>query len=118
MAESKFQWNKSKAQINSDLGFGKKVNLFTAETCARYMNPFVPMESGILSEKFDTYADEESEYVEYNQLYAHYQYTGTNFNYSKEQHPLATSYWDKAMWLAKKGQVTSEVNAYRKRLAK
>lgn len=118
MADSKFQWNKSQAKINTDLGFGKKVNLFTAETCARHMNPFVPMESGVLSQTFLTRADNESGYVEYVQPYAHYQYVGEDLNHSKEMHPLATSYWDKAMWIAKKGQVTSEVNAYRKRLAK
>ena len=118
MADSKFQWNKSQPQINADLGFVKRLNLFTAETCARYMNPFVPMESGMLSQTFLTSADTNTGYVEYIQPYAHYQYVGEDLNHSKEMHPLATSCWDKAMWIAKKGQVAKEVDAYRKRLSK
>ena len=82
------------------------------------MNPFVPMESGMLSQTFLTSADTNTGYVEYIQPYAHYQYVGEDLNHSKEMHPLATSYWDKAMWIAKKGQVAKEVDAYRKRLAK
>ena len=68
-----------------------EVGIFTAETCARYMNPYVPMRTGALSQ---TYTTEPYE-VTYEQPYAHYQYTGDGFNFNKELHPLAQAHWDR-----------------------
>ena len=90
---------------------------------AQYMEPYVPMQTGILAQS--PTVDEHG--VHYNQPYAHYQYeglvygpnipitqdgvvigffskpgetkhpTGEHLQYSKEMHPLATDHWDKAM---------------------
>lgn len=127
--------------VNRILG-NNKVGLFTAETCARYMVPYVPMESGTLSQNYTT----EPWKVIYNQPYAHYQYTGQAYGpsfpisqggatvgffskpgekkhptgkplkYSKGQHPLATSKWDVAMKNAKIGQVANEISNYLRRM--
>lgn len=87
------------------------VGIFTAETCARYFNPYVPMKQGNLSQNYTT----EPYKITYEQIYAHKNYTGKNLNFSKIQHPLATSYWDKAAYAAKKGQITREITEYIKR---
>ena len=60
--------------------------------------PYVPYLEGVLSDTTEV----THEYVRWSQPYAHYQYVGISpngkaFNYTKEQHPLATSQWDKAM---------------------
>lgn len=89
-----------------------QVGLFLAETCARHMMPYVPMDTGVLSQTYTT----DPFKVTYTSIYAHYQYEGTNFNFSKEQHPLATSHWDKAMIVAKRGTIAQEVTDYLRRL--
>lgn len=119
-----------------------KVGIFTAETCARYMMPYVPMDSGTLSQNYTT----EPWKVIYNQPYAHYQYmgqaygssypitengrvtgyyslpgvkkhpTGKPLKYSKMQHPLATSKWDVAMKNAKLNAVAREISEFIKRM--
>lgn len=102
---------------------------------AKMCDPYVPMETGTLAQTTEI----TSEGVTYKQPYAHYQYvgqvygpnipiiengvitgwfsppgqkkhpTGTLINYSKEAHPLATSYWDKAMYRDNKDKFDSEV---------
>lgn len=89
---------------------------------ARLINPYVPMDTGRLSQNIETTKD----YVRYKQVYAHYMYMGIKYgpnipqfdefgNISgfvspkgkkkhstgepltiyKEEHPLATAQWDK-----------------------
>lgn len=86
----------------------ERVGIFTAETCARYFNQYVPMEKGNLSQTYTT----EPYKITYEMPYAHRIYTGTNFNFSKQQHPLATSYWDKAAYAAQKGNIAKEISDY------
>lgn len=113
-----FSWNKTVPQIISGVGINKAFNKAMAETSARYMNPFVPMKSGILSQDYTTSADALKGYVTYTSPYAHRQYNGTDFNFSKEHHPLATHHWDKAMLIAKGTQLSIEANKIRKRFSK
>lgn len=87
-----------------------KVGIFMAETCARYMNPYVPMITGALSQTYDCKPWE----VHYTMPYAHRQFVGKH-QHSKEMHPLATSRWDKATENAKSVQIAKEVTAYIKR---
>lgn len=82
-----------------------------AETCARYMNPYVPMVTGALAQTYTT----ESWKVTYEAPYAHKQFEG-NFEHSKEQHHLATSHWDKATSNAKGKQIAKEMTDYFRRL--
>ena len=100
------------------------VKLAMHNALAKEMNPYVPMQTGVLSQSIEITPD----YVRYIQPYAHYQYTGIVYGpnypitengvitgwfsppgkgskhptgepiqYSTEMHPLATHHWDKAM---------------------
>jgi len=62
-------------------------------TLAKRCDPYVPFLEGPLSQTFQV----SSEGVRYIQPYARYQYNGTEFNFTKDHHPLATAEWDKAM---------------------
>lgn len=117
MAEQFFKWNKTQNQLIDSLGINKPFEIALAETSARYMNPFVPMRDGNLSQIYETGADGLGGFVRYVSPYAHYQYNGVSFNFSKEMHPLATDHWDKYMMLAKGGQLTMEMSQLRKRFA-
>lgn len=89
-----------------------QVGIFTAETWARYFNPYVPMRDGFLSQGYNT----EPFKVIYNQPYAHKMHEGDNFNFSHEQHPLATSHWEKPAFSANKNKVANEITEFIKRL--
>jgi hypothetical protein len=84
------------------------VGTFMAETCGRYFNKFVPMQTGMLSQTYETKPFE----LIYNQPYARKMYYGDGFNFSKEKHPLATSRWDKASFEVNKRKIASEVTKY------
>lgn len=86
---TKFEFDKLKIQKKFK---NDKVGMFLAETCAKYMDKFVPMDTGMLAQNFTV----EPFVVTYTQPYAHYQFNGTNFNFSKDKHPNATARWDKA----------------------
>ena len=116
--EITFKWNKSESKIINDVGINQKFNLFMAQECMRLMNPFVPMDTGVLSQTVETKADSKRGIVHYTVPYAHRQYNGTSFNFSKEKHPLATHHWDKAMLTAKKTQLIKTLEKYREGLAK
>lgn len=60
---------------------------------AKMCDPYVPFLNGPLSQTVIVMPD----YIQYIQPYAHYQYTGTHFNHTKDFHPLASAEWDKAM---------------------
>ena len=42
------------------MGVNQKLNLFMAQECMRLMNPFVPMDTGALSQTVETKATNES----------------------------------------------------------
>lgn len=133
-----FEWHKSNAQMLNDLGLTRQLNAFMAQSAARLMFPFVPMESGLLGQNYTI--DSKEGKIIYNSPYAHYQYygelmlapngsswarrgekkhyAGRPLQYSKQMHPLATDHWDKAMMNAKKDVLVKEVSDMRKRLAK
>lgn len=113
-----FKWNKSERKIINDLGVNQKLNLFMAQECVRLMDPFVPKDTGALSQTVEIKVDNKSGTVHYIVPYAHKQYNGTSFNFSKEKHPLATHHWDKAMLIVKKTQLIRTVEKYREGLAK
>ena len=116
--KTSFRWNKSQNKIINDVGINQKLNLFMAQECMRLMNPFVPMDTGALSQTVETKADSKRGIVHYLVPYAHRQYTGELFNFSKEKHPLATHHWDKAMLIAKRTQLIKTIDKYREGLAK
>ena len=97
--KSVFQWNKTFPQLENSLGFTQAFNIGLAETSARYMNKYVPFRDGYLSQNYETGWDSNGGFVKYTQPYANPQYYREDFIHSKEQHPLATAYWDKAMMI-------------------
>lgn len=112
-----FIWNKSLAQLKNDLGFNEQLQKFGALDCYKHMVEFVPFDTGILSQNVEITADGQEGRIKFLQPYAHYQYTG-NFNWNRTHHPLATNYWDKAMWAIYKDKITNEIDLYRKRFCK
>lgn len=86
----------------------EKLGRYAAETFARLMTPYVPMDTGTLSQSYTT----EPYKVIYNQPYAHRLYEGEGFNFSKEKHPLATAHWDEAAKAAKGTQFAKEITNY------
>lgn len=85
-----------------------KVGLFAAETCARYMNKFIPMDTGMLSQNFITQPFK----VIYTSPYAHRVFYGEHFKFNKEHHPLATARWDKATSSASGRQIAKEIETF------
>lgn len=82
---------------------------------ARYCDPYVPFLEGVLSQTISI----TPQGVTYHSPYAHYQYVlhdmnedlaGTT-NRTRLRHPLATSYWDKAMIQQKGDSFIKEAKA-------
>lgn len=88
-----------------------ETKLFAANEAFRLMTPYVPMDTGMLSQTVDIQPGE----VHYKVPYAHKQYTGDNFHFSREKHPLATARWDEAMMAARGKDLAKAVEAYIKR---
>lgn len=116
-----------------------RLKLYANIRLAAYCEPYIPMETGTLSNMRRT----TPEYVEYTAPYAHYQYmgevygpnipvrneagtiigwfsppgqrkqpTGRELTYSKELHPLATDHWDQAAMRARGDDLTEEIARY------
>lgn len=65
--------------------------VFAATEWHRLYQPFVPMRTGMLAQQVVITPGQ----IEHTAPYAHYIYDG-NFNFRKDQHPLASREWDKA----------------------
>lgn len=91
----------------------EKVGLFLATTCARYMDEFVPMRTGALKDSARTNIPFQ---VTYETPYARRIYYGEGITIHGDQHPNATSHWDKAMEESHKNQIAVEVTNFVKRL--
>ena len=57
---------------------------------AKMIDPWVPFLNGPLSQTINI----QPEYVQYTQVYSHYQYYGIHFKHTKDYHPLASAMWD------------------------
>lgn len=103
-----------KVKINIDLqkvGESKitdDVRLFAANNMFRLMSPYVPMDTGMLWQTVEV----STKGVHYKQPCARYQYNGTNFNFSRDKHPLASAKWDKAMLAAQGDKLTRDIQNY------
>lgn len=89
----------------------EKIGLYMAQQAERLMAPYVPMDTGMLVDNTTV----EPFKVTYNSTYAHHIYEGINLNFNKEKHPLATARWDRAMNIAKAGQLATEVTNFIKK---
>ena len=109
--------------------------LFLAQVAKNYMDPYVPKENNILAQDVRITADDHAGHITYNSPYAHYQYegeiygpnypivdggevvgwyskkdshkkpTGRKMEHNNPRYPLATDHWDKAMMVARKGDL-------------
>ena len=106
----------SEIEIRLGINPDGNVQKFFTETCAKHMDKYVPMDNGDLR-KYTLGTD----YVEYNQPYARYQYKGiredgthqiNEANRNRSKHPLATSYWDKKMVSAEMDIIEKEMQDF------
>lgn len=116
MAWFTFRWNRPFTEIIKNLGFGKKLNLFYANTAYKKMYDYIPYETGALADTVDISATASEAKIDFKTPYARRLYYGKSFNFSTEKHALATAEWDKAMMKAKAQELANEVNEYRKTL--
>ena len=124
---------------------GGPVQKHLTETCAKYMDRYVPYRDGNLVK----FSIEDNNKIIYKQPYAHYMYegkvmgpnvpvknedgiitgwfspikpkyyTGKDIQYRKPRgHEFAGPHWDKRMWSAEKNKVLKEVQDYIDRGAK
>lgn len=109
--------------IIADLGLQPNgaVHTFFTNTCARYMDKYVPYDEGNLA----LYKIPSPDTILYEQPYADYQWRGeradgshkiNEANRNRSMHPLATSHWDKKMWTAEKDDVLSEVAEFARKI--
>ena len=95
-----------------------QLGLFLAATWKRYMDKYVPVDQGMLYQTADATKPFEVSYI---QNYSHYQWeglskSGKKLRYSKEQHPLAQSHWEKAAYKDNVDNVAKEVKEYLRRM--
>lgn len=89
-----------------------EIGTFAAETVARHMSPYVPMDTGMLYSNFTTRPWQ----ITYESNYAKHCFFGTGINFRKDKHPNATARWDKATESAKSIQIAREITNYIKRM--
>ena len=87
-----------------------RVQKFFTNTCYRYMDKYVPKDTGVLRENVTI----DSNSITYEQPYAHAQYIGevnggTVVNYTT---PGTGSYWDERMKSADMQNVVAEVQSF------
>lgn len=85
-----------------------ETKVFTYETWYRYMFPYIPFKTGALA---STYSIGENG-ITFKVPYALRQYTGDNFNFSKEQHPLAQARWGEVAMDIKGNAIANEVKNF------
>ncbi len=122
-------WNRPPQEI-FDRIFDEETRTYIHTRLHAFMSPYVPMDSGMLDQNVNI----TPYYVEYKVPYAHYQWTGKVFvddrgstyarrntskhatnrdiQYSKDQHPLASDHWDRAMWATKGQDFCDDITAY------
>lgn len=89
-----------------------EVQAYLTNTCYRYMDKYVPKDTGILRETVDITPST----ITYESPYASYQYYGKRKDKSHKVHNYTTpntgSYWDRRMVSAEMNDVVDEVKNY------
>ena len=109
--------------IKANLGIepNGRVQKFFTNTCYRYMDKYVPFDTGILAGTVVkgnvTTNNVTDDQIIYDQEYAHYVSEGISnndkpLNYHTDKHPLAGRHWDKRMVSAEMQDVVKEVQDY------
>ena len=81
-------WNYPPEAIAKRITKNNKVRLETANCCAKVMDKYIPMDSGLLAQNVSITPG----MVTYNQRYAHVNYYNQR-NFRKDKHPLAKCKW-------------------------
>ena len=87
-----FDININSKKIASKITDNKQLWLRANTEWWRLISPYTPFDTGNLMEDVEI----TPEHILYRSPYAHRQYDGDNFDFSKEKHPLASARWDKA----------------------
>lgn len=131
----KFNWDVTPTNIAKRIVGNDKAQLFMANEARKLMDPYVPGGSLVMSRNVKVYVEDGKGIVEYPGPYGRMQYegnvmigikshspwankneskivTGRKLYYSKFRHPMATSHWDKAMFVARKNDLTKAVQNF------
>lgn len=81
---------------------------FAATEWHRLYAPYVPMDTGMLTDTVSITPGE----IEHTQPYARRMYYGENFHFHKTQHPQASAKWDKKAEATQKPKLLSTLQAY------
>ena len=81
---------------------------FALMTWYRYMFPYIPFKTGALASTIHI----EDDGIHFAMAYARRLYFGDNFNFSKEQHPLAQAHWGEVAMDIHEKAIANEVLAY------
>ena len=104
--------NGSVSQIIRNAGINGRTALFAAGEARRLMHDYVPMKTGALCDKVRVFVENGRGVVFYAQPYAGSCYYGDRKNFSRDKHEKASAYWDRAMVLTYKGELTERVKSY------
>lgn len=87
-----------------------RVQKFFTNACYRYMDKYVPMDTGMLRENVTLTANT----ITYEQPYAHAQYTGIVNGHAVQNYTTSGTgpYWDERMKSADLGNVIKETQDY------
>lgn len=106
--EIKFNCNINPHKITSRIMENEKFWKTAHAEWWRLYKDFVPCQSGRLWE--DVTITEKS--IKHNAPYAHRMYEGDNFNFHKDEHPLASAHWDKAAKPSQLPELSRTINNY------
>jgi len=110
-----FRWNTPISSIIQKKVYKDgKTLLFMAETWQKLYDPFVPMDTGLLShDAVSVYAEDGKGIIHHKAPYATAVYYGGEKNWRRDKHPLATAQWDEAAATAgKRNELTRSVEGY------
>ena len=127
-----FKWDKPLGKIIEETTGGDQAQLFMANESRKLMQPYVPEIKHLMVKNVRTYVEDGQGIVHYLSPYARFQYhgkvmvsskTGSAFASQGEfkvltnrdlrfTKPMATSYWDKAMKLARGADLIKAVQNF------
>ena len=99
------------SEIKATLGISAdgRVQRFFTDTCARYMDKYIPMDTGMLRTNISKTVNS----ITYESPYAHAQYVGyTKGEVKNYTTPGTGPYWDKRMVSAEMPKVIRDVQNY------
>ena len=107
--------NKSIGQIISDAGINDSARMFAASEAMRFMDGYVPMDSGALARSADVSVRDGRGRVVYSKPYAAVCYYGETKKFNREKHQNATAFWDRAMMQVSWVELVSRVGNFIKK---